>query len=411
MTNDAAPVAEASRVPRDVKVFGAASFFTDVAADMVRPLLPFFVTQVLRAGGVELGLIEGSADAASSLLKLVSGRWNDRLRGAGNEARRKWLIVAGYAIAALARPLTALATSPLHVLATRVGDRVGKGVRTAPRDAWIADVTAPAARARAYGLHRALDNAGAFVGPLVALGLFQLAKLELRTVIALSAVPAVIAILTLVIGLRPGDGAQAGSSERSSTSSSRSEPVTFSPALRRFLAVATLLALASASQGFLLLRAGESGLPTWAVLLVWTGHSGLTAVLNVPLASLSNRLGRKPTIVAGWIVLAMVHSGFALAGSVWAIVVIFALYSVYFGLTEGAERTLLAELAPESARGRAFGLYHALVGGGTLAGNLGFGAIWDRFSPEAAFAVAAAVALAASLGLWVLVPVEGARPR
>lgn len=407
------------RVPRDVKVFGAASFFTDVASDMVRPLLPFFLSQVLRAGGTELGLIEGSADAASSLLKLLSGRIDDRLRGGGNEARRKWLIVLGYAVAAVARPLTALATSPLHVLATRVGDRVGKGIRTAPRDAWIADVTPLAARARAYGLHRALDNAGAFAGPLVAIALFKLAGLDLRTVIALSVVPASIAVLALVLGIRPkastpgAPGAASGSGPAGTPAAAGGERLPaarFPPALRRFLGVATLLTLGSASQGFFLLRAGQAGFETWSVLLLWTGHSGLAALLNVPLSTLSNRLGRRRTIVLGWLTLALVHAGFAASGAPWTVVALFALYSVHFGLTEGAERTLLAELAPVEARGRAFGTFHALVGVAQLGGNLGFGLLWDRVHPTAAFATSAAVVLAATSGLVLLVPAHPPRP-
>lgn len=394
-----------SAIPRDVKVFGAASFFTDVASDMVRPLLPLFVSQVLRGGGVELGLIEGSADAASSLLKLVSGRWNDRLRGASNEGWRKWLIVAGYTIAAVARPLTAVATAPVHVLATRVGDRIGKGIRTAPRDAWIADVTAPAARARAYGLHRALDNAGAFVGPLVALALLLLARLDLRTVIALSAVPAAIAIVTLVVGLRSkrGDATAPAPTEEATAADAPRER--WPGSLRRFLAVGTILTLANASQGFLLLRAGDVGLSTWMVLLVWTGHSGLAAVLNVPLSTLSNRIGLKTTIAAGWITLAAAQAGFAASSTPATIIACFALYAVYLALTEGAERTLVATLAPDHARGRVFGAYHALVGGAQLVGNLAFGWVWDRFSPGTAFAASSAVAIAALLGFVLLVPV------
>jgi MFS family permease len=381
----------AKPLPREVKALGVVSLLTDASSEMIYPLLPAFLVGVLRAGPVFVGAVEGVAETTAAGLKILAGQWSDRM------GRRKPLAVAGYALSSVARPLLALAQAPWHVLAVRVTDRIGKGVRGAPRDALIAQVTAPEDRGRAFGFHRAMDHAGAVVGPLLASALLA-AGVPLRTVFALAAVPAFLSLLALVFGVRETPTPAAAPSARPETSAP------LPPALKRYLVVLALFTLGNSSDAFLLLRAQEAGISLAAIPLLWAFHHVFKSAAGTAGGALSDRIGRRRTIAIGWAVYALSYAGFAVASGKAAVLALFATYALYFALTEGAERALLADLAPAAGRGRAFGLFHAVTGLALLPASLLTGFLWQAFSPAVALLTGAGLAGVAALLLLRLVP-------
>jgi MFS family permease len=388
-----------------VVALSVVSLLTDLSSEIIYPLLPLFLTSVLGASAATLGAIEGAAETTAALLRLASGWWSDRLR------RRKPLVLAGYALAAVARPLVALASSAGQVLAVRLTDRVGKGIRGAPRDALIADAVAPALRGRAFGVHRAADHLGAVGGPLVAFALLQGMGLPLRTVFLVAAVPGLAAVAVLWWGVRerPRERPPESSSRRPEAPSPASgdgpAPASaLGSAFWRYLGVLLLFTLGNASDAFLLLRAADLGVATAAVPLLWALLHVVKSASSALGGGLSDRLGRRPPIVAGWLVYAGVYLLFAHADAAWHAWALFTVYGVYFGLTEGPEKALVADLAPAARRGAAFGWYNLAVGIGALPASVIFGVVWDRVGPAAAFQLGAALALAAALGLAALVP-------
>jgi MFS family permease len=368
------------------------SLLTDASSEMIYPLLPAFLL-TLGAGPAFLGLVEGAAETTAAFVKLVSGRLSDRL------PRRKPLIVAGYSVSSLVRPLVALATAPVHVLAVRVVDRIGKGVRSAPRDALIAQVTPPGSLGRAYGFHRALDNAGAVLGPLLASALL-LAHFDLRTVFAWAAVPAVLSVALLALGVREQRRVPAEPTVAPPDTSRDPTPAR----LRRYLAVLALFTLGNSTDAFLLLRAQELGVSLPLLPILWTAHHVVKSALSTAGGALSDRWGRRRTIVAGWAVYALSYAGFAAASSAWHAWALFAVYGVFHALTEGPEKALVAELAGAQARGRAFGLFHAITGGMLLPASLLTGALWQGVGAAAALGTGAGLAALAGIALWLLVP-------
>ena len=398
------PVTPASRrLGRTVIVLSAVSLFTDLSSEIIYPLLPLFLTSVLGAGAATLGLIEGAAESTAALLKLASGWWSDRVH------RRKPLVLAGYGLASVVRPLVAFATAPWHVLAVRVLDRVGKGVRTAPRDALIADATSPALRGRAFGVHRASDHLGAVGGPLIAYALLEQLGLSLRHVFLWAAVPGVVAVLLVWFGVRETPRVRAAASSDAPATPATSgvsgtEPARLGGAFWRYLGVVLVFTLGNATDAFLLLRASQLGVAVALVPLLWAMLHVVKSASSVIGGDLSDRLGRRPLIVGGWLVYALVYFLFARASAAWQVWALFAVYGLYFGLTEGTEKALVADLAPVASRGTAFGWYNLAIGIGALPASVLFGVVWQRVSPEAAFSLGAALALAAAVGLVVLVP-------
>jgi MFS family permease len=381
------------KLPRNVVWLGVVSLLTDVSSEMIYPLLPAFLI-TLGAGGTFVGLVEGVAETTSSVFKLLSGWWADRVR------HKKPLVVLGYALASVARPLSAIAAAPWHVLAIRFADRVGKGLRTSPRDALIAEAADEAQRGAAFGYHRAMDHAGAILGTLFAFVLVSGLSLAPRAVFACAAVPALLALFALLVGVR-----ETGALPR------RPEPraAGASPLPRRlllYLVLVGLFTLANSSDMFLLLRAHELGVPLALAPLLWALLHVLKSLLSTSLGALSDRVGRLPLIAAGWLVYALTYAGFAVATQAWQVWGLFVLYGAYAALAEGAEKALVADLAPEGARGRAFGAFHFVVGITALPASLGFGVVWDRVGHGAAFGMAAVLAGAATTGLALL---RGAR--
>lgn len=395
----------ASRLSPTVLRLGFVSLLTDVASDMIIPLLPIFLTTVLHASFGFIGVIDGAAETTASLLKIASGRLSDRV------TRRKPLVVGGYVLAALARPLVALALLPWHVLAVRITDRIGKGLRSAPRDAWIASVTPAPLRGRAFGVHRAMDNLGAFLGPLLGLLLHVGFGLDLRWTFACASLPGFLGVLVLLTTRDTDAFAQESAAQSAAMPSSatlnatHAEPTVRAPlprALVLFYVVLFIFALAGSSDAFVILRAKDVGASDTWVLLLWTGFSGLRALLAMHGSMLSDRVGRRGVLLAGWSLYALVYVAFASIDGVFGFAAVLAIYAGFYALTEGTERALVADLAPESTRGTAFGVFHGVVGLAALPASLLFGAIADATNLETAFLIDAAIAGLAAVLLALL---------
>jgi MFS family permease len=385
------------------------SFFTDVSTEMIYPLLPVFLASVLGANASFIGAIEGSAETTASLLKLLSGWWSDKV------SSRKPFVVAGYLIASIVRPFTAATHTARQVLAIRVTDRVGKGIRTSARDALLADSAAPEARGRAFGFHAAADNAGAVLGPLVAFFILRLHGVvaldtskhlspsdehAMRNVFWLSAIPAAIAMVILIVVVsdiprRDGDGgsAQAGAAE------SR-----LGGRFWAYLVVVLLFTLGNSTDAFLLLRANQLGVPVALAPILWALLNFVKAATGTYGGELSDTIGRKPLIVGGWLLYAAVYFAFGLAGAPWQAWALFAVYGIFYGMTEGTEKALVADIVPNARRGAAFGWYNLAIGLGALPASLIFGWIWDRSGAPSAFVFGASLALVAAILMAIVAP-------
>ncbi len=380
-------------LPRTVWLIGLISLVNDSASEMLYPLIPLYLASVLMSGPRVLGLIEGVAEATASLLKLFSGVVVDRTR------RGKPWIVFGYALAGFGRPLIAFVGSWPGLFAIRVADRLGKGLRTSPRDALLAASAGPERRGLAFGVHRAMDNAGAVVGPVAAAALLG-TGLALRDVFLWSFVPGV---LCLALALAIREPASLPAPGRRMAWRMADMP----PVLRRYLAVVALFTLGNSSNMFLLLRARELGLTEAQVPLLWAGVSAVAMLLSTPLAGLSDRFGRKRFLVGGYLAYAGVYLALArLQTDGAAMVALFALYGVFLGATEGVEKAMVADLAPADGSGAAFGWFNLVAGIMLLPASLLFGWLYQTVSAALAFSVSGAIALAAALllALWVRPP-------
>jgi MFS family permease len=391
---------------RPVWLLGWVSFFTDMASETVYPLLPLFLTQVLGASAMSLGVIEGAAEAASSGLKVLSGWLSDRWRSP------KKLVLAGYGIASAVRPLIGLATAWPQVLAIRFADRVGKGIRGAPRDAMLADFAPADMRGRVFGFHRAMDHAGAVTGPLLASAFLYFYPGDYRTLFALTIIPGVIVMLfilrvperTVSNPANPANPAELNPAELNHAEP-RGTLWNLEEPLWGAIAVILLFSLGNASDAFLLLRMSDLGVPSFWIPLLWSALHVVKVGSSLAGGALSDRFGRRSVIAAGWLIYAVVYAGFGIFDSPGIVIAIFLSYGLYFGLTEGVEKAWVADMAPAGARGTAFGIYNAALGVGGLAASLLFGLIWTRVSAQAAFLTGAALAVAAAALLYLLTPV------
>ena len=380
-------------LPRPVKALGLVSLLTDASSEMIYPLLPAFVTVTLRAGPAFLGVVEGAAEAVSSLVKVLAGRASDR------SPRRKPIVVAGYGLSSAVRPLVALAIAPWHVLVVRLADRIGKGARSAPRDALLAEATPAGERGRAFGFHRAMDHAGAVIGPLLATAVLW-AYPDVRLVFALAALPALASFAVLVLGVRE----PARSAPRAKPASAAPGQPPVNPSLARYLAVLALFTLGNSSDAFLLLRAQEAGVPLAAIPALWAFHHLVKAAAGTHGGRLSDRWGKRAAIVSGWTVYAAAYAGFAAATTARQVWALFAVYGLFYALTEGAERALVADLCDADTRGRAFGLFHAVTGGMLLPASVLTGALWQSHGPGLALGFGAGLAALAAVALATVVP-------
>ncbi len=386
-------------LPRSVWRRGWVSLATDAATEAIYPLLPFFLTHVLGASAISLGIIEGAAEATNSALKILSGRASDRTK------RRRPIVLAGYAISSLARPLIAVAQTWVQVFTVRVVDRVGKGIRGAPRDAMLAALATPTTRGKVYGFHRAMDHAGAVVGPVLA-SLFLLAYPgQYRTLFALTIIPGAIAVaLMFFVREDVASGLRVAPNSNVVSGVSRTTPARLPRELKSFFLVLALFTLGNSTDAFLILKLTEAAGGIAWIPMLWAALHVVKASVSIVAGSWSDRIGRRTTIAVGWIIYAVVYAGFAVAESLGALLGLFLVYGFYFGFTEGSEKALIADLAPASRRGFAFGVYNAVLGAGGLVASVLFGYLWTAFGPIVAFSAGAALALAATAMLFATVP-------
>ena len=347
MSAGPAPESRAA-LPPMVRALALVSLLTDAASEMIYPLLPVFLTTVLGASPATLGLIEGAAESTAAIVKLGSGWLSDRI------GRYTPVMLVGYAIATITRPFIGMAQSASQVIALRLIDRTGKGIRGAPRDALLAGAVDASMRGRAFGFHRAADHLGAVIGPLIAWMLLQWVHLDLRTVFVLSAIPGVLAVLTILIAVRdPAKATTSSVAISASHAAAVSEPMP-----RQFwavLGVLLLFTLGNSTDAFLLLRAQQLGVPVATLPLLWAALHVVKSASSVPGGVLSDRVGRRTALLLGWGWFALIYAGFSVAVSAWQAWALFLAYGLYFGFVEGAEKALIADLAPASRRGTAFG--------------------------------------------------------
>lgn len=378
-------------LPRTVWLIGLISFLNDAASEMVYPLMPLYLAAVLMAGPKALGIIEGIAEASSSIFKLVSGAIVDRTKKA-----KPWIIL-GYVLAGFSRPLIAIANSWLWVVAIRFTDRMGKGLRTSPRDALLAETVPENQRGVTFGLHRSMDNAGAVIGPLLAA--FLLAQgMPLREIFVWAIVPAVIAIV-LALYIQEPSQANAMPSYRFSWSL-QGMPTEF----KRYLLVAGIFALGNSSDMFLLLRAKELGVPQEQIPLLWAAISLITTIFGTPLSALSDTMGRKRFILIAWLAFALFYIGMGLpSASIYQVFGLFIVYGLFKAAIEGVEKALVADLAPKGLTGTAFGWFNLINGLMLLPASIIFGWIYESISPMYAFMFSGSCAIIAFLlmAFWV----------
>ncbi|MDD5409936.1 MAG: MFS transporter [Methylobacter sp.] len=380
-------------LPRTVWLLVLVSFFNDTASELVYPLVPIYLASVLMAGPKALGLIEGIAEATGSLLKLFSGVLSDRL-----QSTKHW-VVGGYTVAAIARPLLAFTTAWPMVLALRFADRVGKGLRSSPRDALLAQTVDKEHRGLAFGLHRAMDNAGAVVGPLLAAWLLA-EHLPLKDVFLWASLGGVMAVLLALFVKEPKRHTDMPVDHFNW--SVKTLPAPF----KRYLMVVALFTLGNASNMFLLLRAKDMGFPEYQVPLLWALVSFTAALFSTPLSALSDKLGRVRIIVGGWVVYSVFYLLLGLNGHPFLVWPLFAFYGLFMAATEGAEKALVADMVPKEVLGTAYGWFNLTAGIMLLPASIIFGWLWQGANPLTAFGFAAACALLAALLLrvWVLPP-------
>lgn len=368
---------------------------------MIYPLLPVFLSTVLGANASFIGAIEGAAESTAALLKLASGWWSDKIK------KRKLLVVWGYGIATVARPFTAMAQTATQVLAIRLTDRIGKGIRSSPRDALLADSADADSRGRAFGFHAAMDNAGAVLGPLIAFALLHYFNVSLRSVFWLAAIPGALAFIVLVVAVKEVARREAPAPAGSVPHLSMTEKL--GKRFWAYLFVVLIFTLGNSTDAFLLLRSNQLGVAVALAPILWAVLNLVKAALGTWGGSLSDKLGRKPLIVSGWLLYAAVYFGFARASQQWHAWALIATYGVFYALTEGTEKALVADIVPEARRGAAFGWFNLAVGLGALPASLIFGAIWDRAGAHNAFLFGASLALVAAVGMAIVAP--GRRPQ
>ena len=379
---------------KNVTIAGLVSFFMDISSEMIYPLVPLFLANVLGVNKSVIGLIEGIAESTASLLKVFSGWFSDRI---GN---RKWLMAVGYGISTLSRPFVAFATSWLQVLGSRFIDRFGKGVRTAPRDAIIAESADKAYLGRAFGFHRSMDTMGAVVGPAIAFFLLGLFSNDYRKVFWISMLPGVIAVLLIIFFITDKKKAVAIHSDRPKLTLKH-----FDWRFKFFVIIASLFAIGNSSDVFLILRAQQLGVSTVMIPVVYLLFNLIYSLSSIPAGMAADKFGKKRVILLGFVLFAVLYYGFAVAGSTSAIWVLFGLYGLFMGLTEGIQKAFLATIIPQDFKATAFGVYNTLVGIAMFPASLIGGWLWDHVSPSATFYFGTITAAASAILFIVFITV------
>ena len=390
------------QLPRNVWAVSLTSFFMDVSSEMVINILPLFLANVLGVQTSIIGLIEGIAEATASILKLFSGWLSDKVGG------RKWIAVVGYGLSAIAKPFFYIASSWELIAGVRWADRAGKGIRTAPRDALVADSVTAETRGLAFGFHRAMDTAGAMVGILIAVlvvwlaqkNTLDLSKSTFQTIVLISLLPAFLAVLSLAIGAKdvPVKGQRAAPKF---SLRSMGRPFTV------FLVIVSIFTLGNSSDAFLVLRAQNLGITVTGILIMLAMFNLIYALISTPAGSLSDRIGRRRLVVGGWLVYAAIYLGFAFAQAAWQVWALYVAYGLYYGMAFGTANALVADLVPENLRGTAYGTYNAVIGLLTFPASLIAGLLWQGvgawkgFGPSAPFLFGGCLAMIAALLMMV----------
>jgi len=386
------------KLPRNVWAVGLTSFFMDVSSEMVINILPLFLANVLGVPTSIIGLIEGLAEATASILKLFSGWLSDKLGG------RKWLAVAGYGLSAVSKPFFYIAGTWELIAGVRWVDRVGKGIRTAPRDALVADSVVKEVRGLAFGFHRAMDTAGAMLGIIIAAfvvwlaqkNTLDLSKSTFQTVVLFSLLPAFLAVISLAVGAK--DVPVAGQ---------RAAPKFSLRGMGRpfivFLVIVGIFTLGNSSDAFLVLRAQNLGVTVTGILIMLAMFNLIYALISTPAGSLSDRIGRRRLIIGGWLVYALIYLGFAFALSAWQVWALYVVYGLYYGMAYGTANALVADLVPENLRGTAYGTYNAIIGLLAFPASFIAGLLWQGFGPSAPFLFGGTLALIAAflMAFWL----------
>jgi MFS family permease len=378
---------------------GWTSLFTDAATEMIYPLLPVYLSRVLGASAVSLGIIEGVAEGVNSLLKVLSGYWADRTR------RRRPIVIGGYALSSLARPFIAVTMTWPQVLVIRALDRVGKGIRGAPRDVLLAGFATPTTRGRIFGFHRAMDHTGAIVGPLLATVILFFAPERYRLLFALTAIPGAIAVALLFLVDEDAGARDSVAHPESQIPHPEPRGAKLPGRVIALLGVLLVFGLGNSADAFLLLRLSDALGGVTFVPLMWSAIHVVKASLSTWGGGLSDRFGRKRMIVAGWSIYALVYFGFATSSGATAFIAWFLFYGVYFALAEGAEKALIADLTPAGRRGAAFGWYNATTGVGALIASVLFGELYEHFGAPVAFTTGAVLAAVAAV-LLLFIPTD-----
>ena len=389
----------AAKLPRNVWLLGLVSLLNDIASEMIYPLLPEFLGKLPGGGKQFLGILEGTAESLASLLKLYAGAWSDQI------GKRKHLAVVGYGMAALARPLIGIVSASWQVLVLRLTDRIGKGIRTAPRDALIADSTGPAIRGWAFGFHRGMDHLGAAIGPALATLFLWLWPGQLRSLFLLTLLPGLAVVALLLLGLR----------EPPRTEAPKHEPLKLTLApfgrdFRLFLGALVLFTLGNSSDLFLLVRARELGVPQYLIPALWLVFHLVKSGGNLLAGGLVDRVGPRIPLLGGWLFYAAIYLAFAAATAAWQAWALFIAYGIYYALTEPAEKTLVTQLAGPGRKGLAFGWFNLAIGISALPASAVFGFLYQRFGPLVAFGSGAALAGLAAI-LLAQVRVKPDSPR
>jgi MFS family permease len=387
----------------NVFFLGVVSLLTDVSSEMIFTLVPFFLCNVLGAATTIVGLVGGISESTDAIFRIFSGWISDKL------GKRKVLAVLGYGLSTVAKPFMYLASTWGVVLAVRFSDRVGKGIRTSPRDALVADSVSAGERGKGFGLHRTMDTSGAVLGLVIAAVIIYLVqggglKLSLETyqwLVLVGIVPAVLAVLVLLVFVRERKP-PTGSSSYPGLSSGRLF-TGFDDRFEVFLAIMAVFTLGNSSDFFVILRAQNLGAPLIHVVLMLVLLNVTYTAISLPAGMLSDKLGRRRIIILGWLIYALVYLGFALATSIWLVWLLFACYGIYYGIVEGVARAFVADLVPEERRGTAYGLYHGVVGLTLLPASLIAGWLWDTINPATPFFLGAGLAFLAMLGMLALI--------
>ena len=368
------------RLPRNVWAVGFTSFFMDISSEMVINILPLFLANILGVKTSIIGLIDGIAESTASILKLFSGWLSDKMHG------RKWLAVIGYGLSALSKPFFYIANSWGIVAGVRWADRVGKGIRTAPRDALVADSVDQKTRGLAFGFHRAMDTAGAMLGILIAALVVWLSQKNtgelglptFKTIVLFSLLPALLAVLSLALGAK----------ETAVTGQRKAPKFSFKNLGKPFivfLIIVSIFTLGNSSDSFLILRAQNLGVSVLGILIMLAVFNLIYTLVSTPAGSLSDKIGRRRLIIGGWLVYAVIYLGFAMAQTQWQIWVLYAAYGVYYGMAYGSANALVADLVPEDLRGTAYGTYNAVIGLLAFPSSFIAGLLWQEISPAAPF--------------------------